>query len=279
MSEAKRLLTIGLVTDVHYADAFPRANRYYQESLTKLEEAACVLREEKVDIAVELGDLIDTRRKPDLVREREYLKRINMVFTAMAPERHYVFGNHCVTTLKKQEFLTIVGQKKSYYSLKRKGVHLIFLDACFRSDGVAYGEGAFEWTDTEIPAAQREWLKTTLKKASSPVVVFVHQRLDTPPGNHYTIKSAPEVRQILEQSKKVSVVFMGHSHHNAQIIINGIPYLTLAAMVEGSGPENSGYSALRVFDDGSFELEGFRKHSQHPAHGKRLQPTLTPEAL
>lgn len=279
MNEAKLLLTIGLVTDVHYADAFPRANRYYQESLTKLEEAACVLREGKVDIAVELGDLIDTRRKPDLVREREYLKRINMVFTGMAPERHYVFGNHCVTTLKKQEFLEIVGQKKSYYSLKRKGVHVIFLDACFRSDGVAYGESSFAWTDTEIPPAQREWLKACLRRCTGPVVVFVHQRLDTAQGDLYTIKSAPLVRQILEQSKKVSAVVMGHSHHNAQTIINGIPYLTLAAMVEGSGPENNGYSALRVFDDGSFELEGFRKHAQHPAHGKRLQPTLTAETL
>ncbi|WP_395143375.1 metallophosphoesterase family protein [Armatimonas sp.] len=279
MNEAKLLLTVGLVTDVHYADAFPRANRYYQESLTKLEEAACVLREEKVDIAVELGDLIDARRKPDLVQEREYLKRINMVFTAMAPERHYVFGNHCVTTLKKREFLEIVGQKRSYYSLKRKGVHLIFLDACFRSDGVAYGEEPFEWSDTEIPPAQRQWLKTTLKKASGPVVIFVHQRLDTPPGNHYTIKSASEVRQILEQSKKVSAVFMGHSHGNDQTMINGIPYLTLAAMVEGSGPESSGYSALSIFADGSVELKGFRKHAQHPVHAKRLQRMSLPETL
>ena len=279
MSEVKRLLTIGLVTDIHYADAKTRINRYYRESLTKLDEAACVLRGKKVALAVNLGDLIDAGEKADTATEIEFLKRIDSVFATMAPERHYILGNHCVATLQKSEFLATVGKKRSYYSLQRCGVHLIFLDACFRSDGVAYGEGAFEWTDTEIPAAQREWLKKTLKKASSPVVVFVHQRLDTPPGNHYTIKSAPEVRQILEQSKKVSAVFMGHSHGNAQTMINGIPYLTLAAMVEGSGPENSGYSALGIFSDGGVELEGFRKHAQHPAHAKRLQPILTPEAL
>ena len=279
MNEVKRLLTIGLVTDIHYADAKARINRYYRESLTKLEEAARVLREKKVALAVNLGDLIDAGEKADTATEIEFLKRIDSVFANIAPERHYILGNHCVATLKKSEFLATVGKKRSYYSLQRSGVHLIFLDACFRSDGVAYGEGPFEWTDTEIPMAQRQWLKATLKKASGPVVVFVHQRLDTPPGSHYTIKSAPEVRQILEQSKKVSAVFMGHSHGNDQALINGIPYLTLAAMVEGSGPESSGYSALSIFSDGSIELEGFRKHAQHPAHAKRLQPILALEAL
>ena len=102
MNEAKLLLTIGLVTDVHYADAFPRANRYYQESLTKLEEAACVLREEKVDIAVELGDLIDARRKPDLVQEREYLKRIGGTAKAsFASLEGYIGASVFVEGLKK----------------------------------------------------------------------------------------------------------------------------------------------------------------------------------
>jgi alkaline phosphatase len=282
MNAPKLLLTLGLVTDIHYADAKPRINRYYRESLSKLDEAAKVLREKKVALAVSLGDMIDAGEKADAATELEFLKRIDEVFAGMATERHYVLGNHCVATLKKQEFLATVhnkGKKRSFYSLRRQGVHLIFLDACFRADGVAYGDGPFKWHDTEIPLAQRMWLEANLKKAKGPVIVFVHQRLDTPPENRYTIKSAPEVRRILEQSKKVSAVFMGHSHGNAQTVINGIPYLTLAAMVEGTGPENNGYSLLRIFDDGSIELEGFRKHALHPVHAKRLQPTALAEAL
>lgn len=279
MSDPRPLLTVGLVTDIHYADSRPRANRYYRESLTKLEEAARVLREKKIDIAVELGDLIDAGERADTATELEFLRRIDAVFSSLSADRHYVFGNHCVATLKKSEFLATVGKKHAYYTVYRKGVTLIFLDACFRSDGVAYGEGEFSWKDTEIPPAQRTWLEKTLAKAKGPVVVFVHQRLDTPSESPYTVKSAPDVRRILEQSKKVSAVVMGHSHSNAQTVIQGIPYLTLAALVEGSGLESSGYSILSVFADGSVSLEGFRKHALHPAHGKRLQPTPTPEAL
>jgi predicted phosphodiesterase len=282
MNAPKLLLTLGLVTDIHYADAKPRINRYYRESLSKLDEAAKVLREKNVALAVSLGDMIDAGEKADAATELEFLRRIDGVFAGMATERHYVLGNHCVTTLKKPEFLATVhhkGKKRSFYSINRQGVHLIFLDACFRSDGVAYGDGPFKWDDTEIPQAQRAWLEADLKKAKGPVIVFVHQRLDTPTGSHYTIKSAPEIRKILEQSKKVSAVFMGHSHSNVQTTINGIPYLTLAAMVEGTGPENNGYSLVRIFDDGSVELEGFRKHALHPAHAKRLQPNVAPEAL
>jgi predicted phosphodiesterase len=279
MSDPRPLLTVGLVTDIHYADCPPRSNRYYRESLTKLEEAVRVLREKKIDLAVELGDLIDAGEQADATTEREFLRRINTVFTPLSADRHYLLGNHCVATLKKSEFLEAIGKKQSFYAIQRKGVTLIFLDACFRSDGVAYGEAEFSWKDTEIPLAQRTWLESTLQKAKGPVVVFVHQRLDTPPESPYTIKSAPTIRRILEQSKKVSAVVMGHSHGNAQTVIQGIPYLTLAALVEGSGLENSGYSTLSVFADGSVSLEGFRKHALHPAHGKRLQPTPTLEAL
>jgi predicted phosphodiesterase len=270
MQGVKRLLTVGLVTDVHYADARPRINRYYRESLTKLEEAARVLRELKVDVAVELGDLIDVGFQNSTEKELAFLKRIDQVFAGMADERHYVLGNHCVATLKKSEFLAAVGKKRSYYAVSRNRVKLIFLDACFRADGVAYGEGPFRWSDCEIPREQRTWLEKELKCARGPVVVFVHQRLDTPLESPYTIKSAVEVRRLLEESKKVRVVVMGHSHCNVLTELNGISYLTLAALVEGSGLENGGYSALKIFSDGSFELEGFRKHAQHPAHGKHL---------
>lgn len=279
MSEPKPLLTLALVTDLHYADIPPRINRHYRESLSKLEEAVRVLRDEKPALAIELGDLIDAGDRADAATEREYLRRIDAVFSNLARERRYVLGNHCLATLTKPEFLATVGQKRSYGTLRRNGVTLIFLDACFRADGVAYGDEPFDWKDTDIPPAQRHWLEKTLKSAKGPVVVFVHQRLDTDEKVPYTIKSAPEVRQILEQSKKVVAVVMGHSHKNELQTLRGIAYLTLAAMVEGTGPENNGYSLLRVFEDGSIELTGYRKHAKHPAHGKRLQPNPAPETL
>ena len=59
--ESSRPLTkIGLVTDLHHADKDARGTRFYRESLGKLEEAHQAFAEESTDLAVELGDFIDS---------------------------------------------------------------------------------------------------------------------------------------------------------------------------------------------------------------------------
>ncbi|MBC8138370.1 MAG: metallophosphoesterase [Fibrella sp.] len=261
---AKPVLRLGLITDVHYADADTKGTRYYRESLGKMREAVTHLNGEKVDVAVALGDLIDTPNPPDVAKETGFLKIITGEFGKLNAPRHFVLGNHCVSGLTKAQFLAGCGQSRSYYSFDKNGVHCVVLDACFRADGTAYAPGEFKWTDTEIPAVERDWLEKDLQSATGKVLVFVHQRLDAPKNSDYLIHSAPAVRTILEKSGKVLAVFQGHSHQNELQVINTIPYLTMAAMIEGSGPENSGYSVLGVHPDNSLTLTGFRKHAAHP---------------
>ncbi len=57
----------------------------------------------------------------------------------------------------------------------------------------------------------------------------------------------------------MSSVFQGHSHQNDYRELQGIHYVTLVAMVEGNGPENSGYSVLDCQSDGILKLTGFRR--------------------
>lgn len=255
-SEApKRLLRAGLITDLHYADKEPRGTRHYRESLAKLDEAAKHFSKAKPDFIVELGDLIDAADSVET--EMSYLTVIHQQFAALPGAKHCVLGNHCVDTLTKEEFLGAVGQEKSYYSFDVAGVHFVVLDACFRSDGVAYQRKNFKWTDPNIPAAEIEWLKSDLEStASEQVIVFAHQRLDV--ADNHGVKNAPAVRQVLEASGKVRAVFQGHSHKNDHRDIGGIHYVTLVAMVEGSGEASSGYSTLDVFADGTISLTGFR---------------------
>jgi alkaline phosphatase len=61
----------------------------------------------------------------------------------------------------------------------------------------------------------------------------------------------------------VQAVFQGHSHKNDYREIAGIHYCTLRAMVEGSGPENSGASVLTLRPDGSLVLNGFRQQTSY----------------
>lgn len=256
--EASRL-RVGLVTDLHYADKAPAGTRHYRETLAKLEEAARQFEKDQPTFLVELGDLIDAADSVDV--EQSYLRTINREFSAICKDRHYVLGNHCVDTLKKEEFLGGVEQKKSYYSFDRGDFHFVVVDSCYRSDGEPYGRKNFLWTDANIPAAELEWLEADLKATDRKVVVFAHQRLDV--SNNHGVKNNIEVRNVLESSGKVLAVFQGHSHQNDLTEIGGIHYCTLVAMVEGSGAENNGYSLMEIEPNGTIHLTGFRKQEPY----------------
>jgi len=251
-------LRIGLVTDLHYADKPAAGTRFYRETLDKLAEAGREFSAARPTFLVELGDLIDAA---EVDVEKGYLARVNKEFSELCKDRWYVLGNHCVDTLTKEEFLGGVEQEKSYTSFDRGGWHFVVLDACFRSDGAPYGRKNSSWKDANIPPAEVEWLEADLKATTRPTIVFAHQRLDV--SNDHGVKNCLAVRKILEDSGRVQAVFQGHSHKNDYKEIGGLHYCTLRAMVEGSGPENSGASLLTLRPDGVIVLKGFRQQSSY----------------
>jgi len=207
----------------------------------------------------ELGDLIDAADSVEA--ELAHLDRIDRDFAAISEHRHYVLGNHCVHTLTKGEFLGKVARERSFDSFDAGDHHFIVLDSCFRGDGEPYGRKNFEWTDANIPAHEVEWLHADLAGTTKRTVVFAHQRLDV--GSPYGVRNAPEVRGVLEGSGKVLAVFQGHSHKNDYREVAGIHYVTLVAMVEGSGAENSGYSTVDLGADGSIRVDGLRRQRDY----------------
>lgn len=256
---ASASMKVGLITDLHYADKDPIGTRHYRETLTKLEDAASQFEKVQLSFVVELGDLIDAADSIEV--EQRYLKTINQEFSAICKDRHYVLGNHCVDTLKKEEFLGQVAQERSYDSFDRGGFHFIVLDSCFRSDGEPYGRKNFHWTDANIPPEELEWLEHALKSNDKPAIVFAHQRLDV--DNNHGVNNHKDVRNVLEASGNVLAVLQGHSHQNDLKEIGGIHYCTLVAMVEGAGAENNGYSIMEIEQNGTIRLHGFRKQNSH----------------
>jgi alkaline phosphatase len=261
-NKTRRLLRAGLITDLHHADKDPRGTRYYRESLGKLAEAGTHFEKDPPDFVVELGDLIDAADSVET--ELGYLKSVYKEFAALPGEKHCVLGNHCVDTLTKEEFLGEVGQEKSFYSFDRAGVHFVILDSCFLKDGTPYQRKNFQWTDANIPGEELEWLQADLGATEAEqVIVFAHQRLDRDDADKHTVNNASAVRGIFEDSGKVNAVFQGHSHSNDHHEIEGIHYITMVAMVEGSGAENSGYSTLDVLKDGTLRMDGHRKQADY----------------
>lgn len=260
-----RGLRVGVCTDLHYADIDTRGSRHYRLGLDRLRDAVEAWNRSGVDMVIHLGDLIDAGARTDADAEEGYLRAAaHEIKKAHAP-RYYVLGNHCVATIKKARFLRIVGQRRAHLSFNRAGYHHVILDGCYRRDGVAYDEGPFDWTDADIPDTQRRWLADDLARTRLPTLVYVHQRLDLPADHPYAIHSADEIRSILERSRRVVAVVMGHSHDNDLRRIGGIAYITLAAMVEGPREAGSAFGVLHATREGSVRLVGSGRLSDHPA--------------
>lgn len=251
------LVRIGLVTDLHYADKPPGGSRHYRDSVAKLAAAGQQFAQAKTDVVIELGDFIDSA--DSLEAEKGFLQRIQTELEKLPGPRHHVLGNHCVSALTKPEFLEIARQTDSYYSFDLNKVHFVVLDACFRSDGVAYGRNNFNWADSHVPQAELQWLRNDLQAATGPVLVFVHQCLDVEPP--YGVKNAAEVRQMLEVSGRVLAVFQGHHHAGGYRQIGGIHYCTLRAMVEGPGSDNNAFAVVDLLPNGEVCVHGYGKQS------------------
>lgn len=246
----------GLLTDVHYADKDTAGSRHYRDSIAKIRRAVSHFNEVGVDFAVELGDFIDAAGG-DVELEIDYLKRIDREFAKLEDAtRHYVFGNHCIDILTKDEFLKHSdAETVPPYSFDHGSFHHVILDACFRSTGEPYGRRNGHWTDTIIPPLQLAWLRADLAKTSHPTIIYVHQRLD--PTKSHSVKNHDDVRKVLEESGRVIAVFQGHSHANAHHEINGIHYVVFRGMVEGPGAaENNGFGVMHGFEDGSLAIRG-----------------------
>ncbi len=256
-----RPLRFGMLTDAHYADYDSHGSRHYRQSLAKMRECVAQMNEEQVALLVELGDFNDGARKPAKEDALRYLAAIEAEFARFNGPRYHALGNHNMDALSKPQVLgqiknTGIDPGRSYYSFDRGGLHFVVLDPNFRSDGAAYDQGNFRWTDANIPAAQIEWLKQDLEAAGKPTIVFLHQLLDGEGAVH--VNNAAAVRKVLEATGHTLAVFQGHHHRGGYSRIEGIHYYTLRAMVQGSGTENNAYAIVDI-RPGRIVVKGYRR--------------------
>ena len=263
-SGEKPVVRFGMLSDVHYADREPAGERFYRQSLGKVQECIDRMNQEKLDFVIELGDFKDQDSVPNEVKTLKYLSDIEAVLQQFNGATYHVLGNHDMDSISKFQFLervknTAVPATESYYSFNQKGIHFVVLDGNFTSEGKEYDHGNFSWDDAFISGSQVNWLKDDLKFNKLPVIVFIHQMLDDSKNVKQAVQNAAEVRGILEQSGRVLCVFQGHVHEERYNLINGIHYCSVNAVVDGDGPDNNAYMFVDIYKDGSLVIDGYRR--------------------
>lgn len=228
------LMKIGLFADAHYCHARVLCKtRRPSLSLSKIREAMEAFCEANVDICICLGDLTD--HAPEDTKEDVsacFNEALDVIRSYNIPF-YLVPGNHDYIMLTAEE-LEKAGIKIPPYTISVCEYKFIFLDANYRSDGRRFDVAGVEWTDSNLPNEQCSFLKAALENSDEKCIVCIHENLDPFVEVHHIVKNAEQIRKIVQKSGKVQLVLQGHYHFGAEHTIDGIPYLTVPAMCEGS---------------------------------------------
>lgn len=221
-------MKIGIFADSHYSSADITCGcRYNNQSLRKIKEAYSFFEKEKCDLAVCLGDLIDTESSVEM--EILNLREIAKVIQKSVIPTVCLMGNHDAFVLERDKFYETIGGSP-IEELSIDGKRLIFLDACYFKNGCHYSPGDTDWTDCFLPNENN--FKAKLEDITEDTYVFIHQNIDPAVMANHRIFNADEIFSIINESNVVKCVFQGHYHPGYDSEYNGVRYITLPAMCE-----------------------------------------------
>ena len=113
-TSAPPIVSFGIITDVHYADAATGGTRFYRDSLPKVQHAVAHLDALGADFLIELGDFKDTDASqckgglatPHCVNlTLSFLRTIEAAMGAFPRPRFHLLGNHDVDVLNQSAVL------------------------------------------------------------------------------------------------------------------------------------------------------------------------------
>ncbi len=241
---AGEAVRFGMLADVQYADQAQAGARAYRESLEKLRSCAEWFNGQRLDFAIQLGDLTDGGV--------ENLARAAAGWRAVRTKRYDVVGNHDAG-IARDLMLSGLGLKSGWYSFVVGGWRMVVLDcsdasvmaaAQHRAEGEkllgAAKGNAFAWNGG-VSGEQVGWLRATLEEArqrKQRAVVFCHQPLIAAAcrPEHLLLNHA-EVVGVMEESGVVAACFAGHDHKGGFAAQKGIQHLTLKGLVENRAEE------------------------------------------
>ncbi len=226
-------MKLGIFTDCH-ASTKEISVRTRRPSLSKgkIREAIAAFQRAGCDAVICLGDLADAFGTYE--ENAQFLRELAEIISALSVPFYCVLGNHDCENFEKEEFYKIAGWKTPPAYVDFGDCRLVFLDACYHSNGGAYSPAGVNWKDCFLPPKGVEALQHALDTAGTQKIhVFLHQCLDPMIDARHILQNAEEIRTMLQSAPNVCGVHQGHCHWGGENIAEGIPYHTYPAMCEG----------------------------------------------
>ena len=243
LADESDVVRFGLITDVHAHDTdSPLEGKWMTHTEERLAAFTSAMNAWQADFVVELGDFLngwivlgadpgDPARIPDVLAWADSL------YAGFDGPRYHVIGNHDVYNLDKEQYRTILGIDRTFYSFDVGTVHFVVLDVQYAEDG---SDLAHTYTGVAgfVPGPELDWLRADLAASGRPTIVFVHQMLDAyvEEWGRALVANQPEIQAILASDGDVIAVFQGHDHDNRHSVSGGIHYITFEALVDQGTP-------------------------------------------
>ncbi len=267
---------VAVVTDIHVHDtnspAEGKVMTDYADRIAAFVDAANAW---PADVAIELGDLVNGAfvlgpGYGDPTRIAQLLDDAVASFAGLQCPLYYVVGNHDLYDLSKAEFLAATGGDATYYSFDLGGFHFAILDAEYNDPNESDYDHVFMRVKCRIPVQELDWLRNDLAGTQLPTIVCIHQPLDSEfdanAGGPPVVNNA-EVQSLLSESGVVVAVFQGHVHENVYTEIDGIHYITFAAMVDHTDPVPPTWAQVALdADQRTISIEGFGLQDSYDLH-------------
>lgn len=226
-------MKILVFSDLHYfggdAEKFHSDRKLVQYALPMLDAFIGVAEDEKVSLAVNLGDIIqDTGDKAQDLCCLSYMFRQLSRFPCPC---HCVLGNHDMKMMDSiDEIEAVMNQKRTTYSIDCEGYHLVFLTTEILPE-MGTGRGG-SYKTRHLSQSALLWLSQDLAKNALPCFVFTHFPLvddSRVPDECMYMSNRAEVREILCRDPNVKAVFVGHQHTPRVMEENGLTYYVVGS--------------------------------------------------
>jgi manganese-dependent ADP-ribose/CDP-alcohol diphosphatase len=260
MQNTSPRVSFGVIADLQYCDSEPFKNRFYRNSIRKLEETKEQLNSRQLDFVINLGDMID--------KDWESYEKILPYFKHIKAPVYHVLGNHDYEVEEDKKAM-IPGKirTKKFYHFSLADWRFIVLGGNEISTFANLPQSenyqlARNWLDQMesdeivnanfwnggIGKTQLDWLESVLKDVSlkgQKAVIFCHYPIFPP--NKHNLLNDKELLTLLKNCKGVKMWINGHNHKGNYGLFEDIHFVNVKGMVEGK--YESAWSVVDLYEN------------------------------
>jgi hypothetical protein len=225
--ETQIKLKFGFVTDFEYGYKDNVGNKPTNKALEALEKTVYYFNKEfHPEIVIAGGDMVESSlsKKPTTI---EQFKKINGVFSKLESRRGYVFGNHDLRDLNKEELRNILEMSENHNYFDQGAWRLVLMDTNFKADGSDLGPDFY--VGGYVSKNEFDWLREAFD-TEKPIILFSHhspipENID---GNFISntknILNGIELHNFLKQYANLVLVVSGHEPGYKFKNVDGVNY-------------------------------------------------------